>query len=120
MTPDELLKIQSEIKTLSDNFNSYYADWQGAKVRLVKLTEKFTNVATPSQQEIPQAEASTKQTEEHASTTDDFQPVEENASSRADDSIPAAEETARASTSGAPEETEEVRATALVAPEEIQ
>lgn len=77
MTPDELLKIQSEIKTLSDNFNSYYADWQGAKVRFVKLTEKFTNVAAPSQQESPHAEASAQQTEEHASTTDDFQPAEE-------------------------------------------
>ena len=120
MTPDELLKIQAKIKTLSNDFKAYYADWQGAKVRFVKLTEKFTNVAAPSQQETPQAEASAQQTEEHASTTDDFQTVEENDSSRADDSIPAAEEIARASTSGAPEETEEVRATASVAPEEIQ
>ena len=120
MTTDELIKIQSEIKALSDNFNAYYADWQGAKVRFVKLTEKFTNVAAPSQQEIPQAEASTQQTEEHDSTADDFQPANENASSRADDSIPAAEEIVRASTSGAPEETEEVRATASVAPEENQ
>ena len=120
MTTDELLTIQSEIKALSDDFNAYYADWQGAKVRFVKLTEKFTNVAAPSQQEIPQAEASTQQTEEHASTADDFQAADENASSRADDSIPAADETARASTSGAPEENEEVRATASVAPEEIQ
>ena len=120
MTPDELLTIQSEIKALSDDFNAYYADWQGAKVRFVKLTEKFTNVAAPLQQEIPQAEASAQQTEEHASTTDVIQAAEENASSRADDSIPAAEETARASTSGAPEENKEVRATALVAPEEIQ
>ena len=54
MTTDELVKIQSEIKVLSDDFNAYYADWQGAKVRFVKLTEKFTpNVAAPSQQEIP-------------------------------------------------------------------
>ena len=52
MTTDELLKIQSEIKTLSNDFNAYYADWQGAKVRFVKLTEKFTNVAAPSQQEF--------------------------------------------------------------------
>ena len=86
----------------------------------MKLTEKFTNVAAPSQQEIPQAEASAQQTEEHASTADDIQAAEENASSRADDSIPAAEEIARASTSGAPEETEQDRATASVAPEEIQ
>src|SRR3954470_2333064 len=120
MTTDELIKIQSEIKTLSDKFNSYYADWQGAKVRFVKLTETFTKVAAPTQQEIPQAEASVQQTEEHASTADDFQAAEENASSRADDSIPAAEEIARASTSGASDETKEIRATASVAPEENQ
>ena len=72
MTTDDLVKIQSEIKVLSDDFNAYYVYWQGAKVRFVKLTEKFTsNVAAPSQQEIPQAEASTQQTEEHASTADD-------------------------------------------------
>ena len=54
MTTDELVKIQSEIKTLSDDFNAYYADWKGAKVRFVKLTKMFTsNVAAPSQQEIP-------------------------------------------------------------------
>ena len=120
MTTDELLQIQSEIKALSDDFNAYYADWQGAKVRFVKLIEKFTTVAAPSQQEIPHAEASAQPTEEHASTADDIQAAEENASSRADDSITAAEEMVRASTSGAPEETENVRATASVAPEEIQ
>ena len=119
MTTDELLKIQSEIKTLCDDFNAYYADWQGAKVRFVKLTEKFTHVAAPPQQDIPQAEASTQQTEEHANTADDFQAVDENASSRAEDSIPAVEDIARASTSGAPEESEQVRATASVVPEEI-
>ena len=64
MTTDELVKIQSEIKVLSDDFNAYYADWKGAKVRFVKLTEKFTsNVAAPLQQEIPQAEASAQPTE---------------------------------------------------------
>src|SRR3954470_22431564 len=120
MTTDELIKIQSEIKTLSDKFNSYYADWQGAKVRFLKLSEKFTNVAAPSQQEVAEAEASAQPTEEHASTADEVQAAEENASSRADDSMPATEENVRASTSGAPEETEEVRATASVAPEEIQ
>ena len=77
MTTEELVKIQSEIKVLSDDFNAYYVDLQGAKVRFVKLTEKFTNVAAPSQQEIPQAEASTQPTEEHASTTDDNQAAEE-------------------------------------------
>ena len=35
MTTDELLKIQSEIKALSDDFNAYYVDWQGAKVGLL-------------------------------------------------------------------------------------
>src|SRR3954465_10940098 len=120
MTTEELVKMQADLKTLSDEFDAYYADWKGAKVRFVKLTEKFTNVAAPSQQEDPQAEASVQPTEEHASTTDDFQAAEENASSRADDSIPAAEEIARASSSGAPEETEEVRANASVAPVEIQ
>src|SRR3954471_23098005 len=120
MTTEELVKMQADIKALSDKFDSYYADWQGAKVRFVRLTEKFTNVAAPSQQQVPQAEASVQPTEEHASTADDFQAAEENASSRADDSIPAAEEIARASTSGAPEETEEVRATASIAPEENQ
>ena len=50
MTTDDLVKIQSEIKVLGDDFNAYYADWQGAKVRFVKLTEKFiSNVAAPSQ-----------------------------------------------------------------------
>ena len=103
MTTDELVKIQSEIKVLGDDFNAYYADWQGAKVRFVKLTKKFTsNVAAPTQREIPQAEASAQPTEEHASTADDIQAAEENVSSMADDCIPAADEIARASTSGAP------------------
>ena len=55
MTTDDLVKIQPEIKVPSDDFNAYYADWQGAKVRFVKLTEKFTNVAAPSHQEIESA-----------------------------------------------------------------
>ena len=116
MTPEELLKVQTEIQDLNKNFDAYYADWQGAKVRFVKLTEKFTNVAAPSQQEIPHAEASAQPTEEHASLADDNQAAEENVSSRADDCIPATDEIARASTSGAPEENEEVRATASVVP----
>src|SRR3954463_15882620 len=116
MTPEELVKMQAEIKALSDNFDSYYADWQGAKVRFVRLTDTFTKDAA-SMQQIPQAEASVQQTEEHASTADEVQAAEENASSRADDSAPAADEIARASTSGAPEENEETRATASVAPE---
>ena len=69
MTTDDLVKIQSEIKVLSDDFNAYYADWKGAKVRVVKLTEGFTsNIAAPMQHESPRAEASAQQTEEHAST----------------------------------------------------
>src|SRR4051812_7840221 len=120
MTPEELVKMQAEIKALSDNIDSYYADWQGAKVRFVKLTDTFTKGAASRQQEVPHAEASVQETEEHASTADEVQAAEENASSRADDSTPAAEEIARASTSGAPEETKEIRATASVAPEENQ
>src|SRR3954465_5201011 len=104
MTTEELVKMQADLKTLSDEFDAYYADWKGAKVRFVKLTEKFTNVAAPSQQQVPQAEPSAQPTEEHASTADDFQDAKENASSRADDSIPTTEEIAKASTSGAPEE----------------
>ena len=49
MAPEELLKAQSEIQALSDDFHAYYADWKGDKVRFVKLTEKFTNVAAPTQ-----------------------------------------------------------------------
>ena len=45
MTPEELLKVQTEIQDLSKNFDAYYADWQGAKVRFVNLMKKFTNVA---------------------------------------------------------------------------
>src|SRR4051812_11989006 len=102
MKPEELIKMQADIKSLSDDFDAYYADWKGAKVRFVKLTEKFTNVAALSQQEIPQAEPAAQPTEEHASTADDFQVAEENASSRDDDSTPATEDIARAPTSGAP------------------
>src|SRR3954467_8144308 len=117
MTTEELVKMQAEIKALSDNFDSYYADWQGAKVRFVRLTDTFTK-GIASTQQIPQAEASVQQTEEHASTADEVQAAEENASSKADDSAPAVDEIARASTSGVPEEIEEIRATASVAPEE--
>ena len=75
LSPEELVALQSETKQLSDEFDRYYADWLGAKVRFVKITEKFTiNVTAPTQQEIPQAEASA-------------QPTEENASTRADDCI---------------------------------
>ncbi len=73
MTTDELLKIQSEIKALSDEFDAYRADWLGAKVRFVKLAKGFSpNVAASSHIEIPQAEASAQPTEEHASTADEI------------------------------------------------
>ena len=80
--------------------------------------EPKSDVATPTQHEIPQAEVSAQPTEEHASTADEVQAADENPSSRADDPIPSTEEIARASTSGALEVTEEIRATAPVAPEE--
>ena len=92
MTPEELLQAQSEIQALSKDFDAYYADWQGAKVRFVNLTKKFTNVAAPSQQENLQATNSTQPAEEHVSTADDFQPADEQARSRAGEEILAAEE----------------------------
>ena len=51
--------MQAEIKGLNEECDAYRADWLGAKVRFVKIAEKFTtNVTAPTQQEIPQAEAS--------------------------------------------------------------
>ena len=38
LSPEELVTLQSEIKKLSDEFDRYYADWLGAKVRFVKIT----------------------------------------------------------------------------------
>ena len=62
LSPEELVALQSEIKNLSDEFDHYYVDWLEAKVRFVKITEKFTtNVAAPMQQEIPQAKVSTNE-----------------------------------------------------------
>ena len=102
--------MQAEIKQLSDEFNRYYANWKGAKVRFIKLTKTFTSsAAAPVHIEVTPVEASAQPTEEHASTADDNQAAEENESARADDCIPAAEEIARASTRGEPEENEEVR-----------
>ena len=50
MTTGDLVTIQSEIKKLGDEFDAYRADWLGAKVRFVNLTEQFTsNVAAPTQ-----------------------------------------------------------------------
>ena len=105
MTPDEFLAMQTEIKALNDEFDSYRADWLGVKVRFVRMAKGFTsNVAAPTQREIPQAEASIQPTEEHASTSDDNQAVDDFESTRADEEIRAAEETARATSSVAPEE----------------
>ena len=54
MTTDELVIMQAEIKALSDEFDVYRVDWLGAKVRFVKLAERFTsNVVTPTQRESP-------------------------------------------------------------------
>ena len=134
MTTEELVAIQTEIKKLSDEFDTYRADWLGAKVHFVRLADNFTsNVVAPMHIEIPQAEASAQPTEEHASTADDDQVFDENESTRADEAIPAADEIARATTSSVareeqarpaeasiavPEDTEQARATASVAPEE--
>ncbi|XP_073360073.1 uncharacterized protein [Aegilops tauschii subsp. strangulata] len=38
LSPEELVALQSEIKKVSDEFDCYYADWLGAKVRFVKIT----------------------------------------------------------------------------------
>ena len=47
----------------------------------MKLAGNFTsNVAAPTQQEIPQAEASAQPTEENASTADDNQTAQDNVS----------------------------------------
>lgn len=119
MTTDELVKLQSKIKVFSDDFNAYYADWKGAKVRFVNLTKTLTSsAAAPVHIEVTQAEATAQQTKEHASIADENQAAEDNVSSKADDSIPATEEIPRAPTSAAPEENEEVWATASVVPEE--
>ena len=39
VAPEELVALQFEINKLSDEFDRYYADWLGAKVRFVKITE---------------------------------------------------------------------------------
>ena len=121
LSPDELVALQSEIKSLSDEFDRYYANWLGAKVRFVKLTKGFTsNVAASTQREIPQAEASAQSTEEHASTTDDNQAVDDSESTRADEEIPATEETARATSSVAPEEQARPVEASSTAPEDTK
>ena len=77
LTPDQLIALQAEIKKLSDEFNRYYANWKGAKVRFVNLTKKFTSSAAPPVHvEVTQAEASAQPTEELASTADDIQDAE--------------------------------------------
>ena len=132
LSPDELIALRAEIKSLSDEFDAYHVEWLGAEVRFVKMAKGFTsNVAAPTHIEIPHAEASAQSTEEHASITDENQATDETASTRADDCIPAANDSARATTSVAPEEivrpaetstdvleeTSHARATASIVPE---
>ena len=63
LTPDQLIALQDEIKQLSDEFNRYYADWKGAKVRFVKLAKTFTSsAATRVHIEVTPAEASAQPT----------------------------------------------------------
>nr|XP_020155141.1 uncharacterized protein C45G9.4-like [Aegilops tauschii subsp. strangulata] len=101
MTTDELVTIQTEFKGLNDEFNVYRTDSLGAKVKFVKLAEKFTSTDAASlQHESPQA-------------SDDI--------ARATTSV-APEEQARPTEASAavPEETEPVRPTAPVVPEESE
>ena len=100
LSPDELVKLQGEIKTLSDEFDAYRVDWMGAKV----TKGLSSRVAHQTHIEIPQAEASAQSIEGHASTAEEHQAAEENENTRADDCIPAAEEIARATSSVALEE----------------
>ncbi|XP_073360127.1 uncharacterized protein [Aegilops tauschii subsp. strangulata] len=71
MTTDKLIATQTEIKNLSDEFDTYRAHWLGAKVRFVKLAKVFSSNVAPTHIEIPQDEASAQPTEEHASTADE-------------------------------------------------
>ena len=41
MSPEDLVKPQTEIKGLSDEFDRYRVGWLGAKVRFVKLTKSL-------------------------------------------------------------------------------
>ena len=63
LTPDQLVSIQKDIKGLSDEFDRYYADWKGAKVRFIKLANKAikdhkSRVEARSQSQIPWASSS--------------------------------------------------------------
>ena len=50
MTPEELVNMQQEIKNLNDEFDTYHADWLGAKVRFLKLAKILKpNVVAPPQ-----------------------------------------------------------------------
>ena len=50
MSPEELVNMQKEIKGLSDEFDTYHADWLDAKVKFVNLSKNLNlSVATPSQ-----------------------------------------------------------------------
>ena len=88
MSLEELVNMQNEIKGLSDEFDTYHVDWLGAKVRFINLSKNLKlGVATPSQQEIPQTEASAQLTEENASAADEKQPAEETKEIRATASV---------------------------------
>jgi hypothetical protein len=39
MSPEDLVALQTVIKGLNDEFDRYYADWLGAKVKFVKLAK---------------------------------------------------------------------------------
>jgi hypothetical protein len=97
--------LQTEIKGLSDEFDRYYADWLGAKVRFVKLAKTLKpNVAAPSQRQITQADTSTQSVEENESAADENQAAEETVDTRAGEEIPVPEDSARATTNVAPED----------------
>ena len=72
ISPEQLIALQADIKKLSDEFEAYKAEWQGAKVRFVKLAKKYTSsVAAPVHIEVILAEASAPATKGNASTADE-------------------------------------------------
>ena len=63
LSPEQLIALQADIKKLSDEFDAYKAEWQGVKVRFIKLTKKFTSsVAAPMHIEVSPNEASAQAT----------------------------------------------------------
>ena len=74
LSPEQLIALQADIKKLNDEFDAYKAEWQGAKVRFVKLTNKFTSsYAAPVHIEVIPAEASAQATKGNASTANEKQ-----------------------------------------------